>query len=429
VDVNSIWELIPTREARVNAADFAAKTLPWTFNRMTYNTTYKGQNSRAFNIVKGILAQEVLKEKLKNHNVKFKTDNSYRTSDIFDFLVMLDNKKVKLDLKTFNHYSDYNIRGRDDLTKDLIIKNSNYGGPDWRYFFPMLVPHNQIEQEKEAYCFGISTSIDFRNDVDKDRDGYYLCAFPYGAQLNFYSSKKLCNIREEKNKGIHVRLYYDNRTDLFNEKLELSIMGEWDGKYKTEVVKLNPNKSKIEIGPFSMISAIRISREQLEKFSGILYLETSKNELKEEVLNSQRIDINSAPKIPLTFTHVQFCNLIMPTGYKLYLLGWIYKHDFLTKCKKHKAWVWPMDSINKFENQAWSQITESDLSTIKKHGFDDSLSTNPRKFNAGWMKTNGRGGGACCYVFPNIGRNGGVMETNLYVLPNDLNELKLLINK
>ncbi len=36
------------------------------------------------------------------------------------------------------------------------------------------------------------------------------------------------------------------------------------------------------------------------------------------------------------------------------------------------------------------------------------------------MKTSGGpGGNACCYVFPNV-RGGGIRETNLYVLPQDL---------
>ena len=42
------------------------------------------------------------------------------------------------------------------------------------------------------------------------------------------------------------------------------------------------------------------------------------------------------------------------------------------------------------------------------------------------MKTTGRGGGACCYVYPNIGANGGVKETNLYVLPQDLRTIASL---
>ena len=41
----------------------------------------------------------------------------------------------------------------------------------------------------------------------------------------------------------------------------------------------------------------------------------------------------------------------------------------------------------------------------------------------------GRGGGSCCYVFPNIGRNGGVKETNLFVLPQDLKTMDSLVNQ
>ena len=64
-------------------------------------------------------------------------------------------------------------------------------------------------------------------------------------------------------------------------------------------------------------------------------------------------------------------------------------------------------------------VTEADKKTITKAGFEGCISESG--IMAGWMKTHGKGGGACCYVFPNIGRSGGVKETNLYALPKDLN--------
>jgi hypothetical protein len=85
-----------------------------------------------------------------------------------------------------------------------------------------------------------------------------------------------------------------------------------------------------------------------------------------------------------------------------------------------------MDKIDKYRNQAWSQITEDDQHRLEATGFAGSIQDKPRLLKAGWMKTTGRGGPACCYVFPNIGANGGVKETNLYILAQDLYTMNAL---
>jgi hypothetical protein len=110
----------------------------------------------------------------------------------------------------------------------------------------------------------------------------------------------------------------------------------------------------------------------------------------------------------------------------LYVIGWTRKDEFLQNCRKYTGWVWPMDKIDKYRNQAWSQITEDDQHRLETTGFAGSIQDKPRLLKAGWMKTTGRGGGACCYVFPNIGANGGVKETNLYILAQDLYTMNAL---
>jgi len=424
---DSILELVPQKTDRVKAAEFAAKTLAWTFNRMAYNLSVLGQKYRTLNIVKGILAQEMLSQELRMNGIKVITDNSYRISDNFDFLIKLNGKEIKLDLKTNNHYSNYNIKGRDPFSKKLLVKYADYPGPDWRYFFPMLMPHNQIGQDKDAYCFGITSSIDFRNDLFTDRDGSYLCAFPYGEWLSFYSNKIICRAREENNAGFFLNIKYNDNCLFPVKKLKFEIIGEWMEKYKFITVELPHNKIGIRVGPFSIISSFRVFQEQWEDFNGEIKLSIAENQLKVPVLNFKKFNINVPPS-ELSLTKANFCNLILPENYHMYLMGWIFKEDFLKACRKYSSMVWPIDKINKFENQPWSQITESDKKSISKLGFEDCISKKPTKFNAGWLKTNGHGGGACCYVFPNIGRNGGVMETNLYVLPSDLNEMSSLIN-
>ena len=77
--------------------------------------------------------------------------------------------------------------------------------------------------------------------------------------------------------------------------------------------------------------------------------------------------------------------------------------------------------MDKHANAPWSQITAKDRLKIEKCGFRESIQSKPSLVNAGWMKTTGKGGGACSYVYPNIGGiQCGVKETNLYILPQDL---------
>ena len=51
-----------------------------------------------------------------------------------------------------------------------------------------------------------------------------------------------------------------------------------------------------------------------------------------------------------------------------------------------------MDKIDKYRNQAWSQITEDDQHRLEATGFAGSIQDKPRLLKAGWMKTTGRGG-------------------------------------
>lgn len=420
---HQIWTLSPENNDLQAGAEYASISLPWTFNRMMLTTSSKGQQSRALNIAKGIVAQEILKRHLKTLGISAKTQRkSYRDEDLFDFRIQIDDNFKKLDLKTFNYYSNYPDMGREPLSRLHIINNRAYPGPDWRKFFPMLVPHTQIEQSKEAYCFAIASSIDLRNDIDTDRIGYALTAFPYGLSLIFMSSKRLCLAREDERKGFFVDIEYSNDSLFANTSIEIIIIGEWDGGRKEELVTLRSNERIREVGPFSSITSFRIDREKFVLLdNGSIQLRVSRNQLQREILNSSFQNINQKPATVFELTKSDFCNLILPSNYKIYFLGWITKEEFLETCKSYDGWVWPINSIDKYCNQPWSQITARDMKTLKKLDLERYVQNNPRWLRAGLMKTHGRGGGACCYVFPNIGKNGGVKETNLYVLPKDLN--------
>ncbi len=414
-----VWVLTPTADDLKAGAHYAAVSLPWTFNRMMLNTSSAGQQHRALNIAKGVVGQEMLLRAVTRIGIKAKTQRkSHRDEDLFDLHVMIAGALTKMDLKSVNYFTNYAPVGRTDFSRELLLRHSGYAGSDWRTFFPMLVPHTQIEQSKEAYCFAIASSVDLRKDIATNRKAYALTAFPYAEYLPFLSSKKLCLMREEANKGIYLQLSYETDSLLASE-MTLSIIGEWAGKPNVQSVQLKPGAAK-QAGPFSCVSSFQIDKESYDQFDGGIEMFVKKNDFKTSVLNSQKRNVNEIPDETFVLTRADFCNLYLPTDYTLYVIGWTRKDEFLQACRQYTGWVWPMDKIDKFKNQAWSQITEADQHRLEATGFGSSIQDKPRLLRAGWLKTTGRGGGACCYVFPNIGANGGVKETNLYILPQDL---------
>jgi len=417
-----IWILKPSKKDLLAGARYASLSLPWTFNRMMLNTKSPGQQFRALNIAKGIVGQEMLRRALQKRNRSPKIQQkSHRDEDLFDFKLKINGKIINLDFKTIHVFTDYPGVDREPFSPQLIIKNSGYPGPDWRRFLPMLVPHTQIKQDKDAYCFAIATSIDPRKDIKTNRDGHALTAFPYGEHLAFLGSKRLCIAREEATRGFYISCYYENPSLFYRQSdFTVNVIGEWDEKICEEEVALKHGVTRKNIGPFSCVSSFQINYEDFQKFDGKIEISINANKLKEPIYNSARRNINSAPSSSLVLTPKDFCNLILPNDYILYVLGWTTKKKFLENCSKYPSWVWPLDRENKYKNQAWSQITEKDKLMLTRVGFDNYIQKKPSRIMAGFMKTHGRGGGACCYVFPNIGRGGGIKETNLYVLPQDL---------
>jgi hypothetical protein len=425
-----IWVLQAHQSDRQIAAEYAERTLPWTFNRMMLGTSSAGQKERGLNIAKGILAQEMLRRALAERGITFATQRkSHRDDDLFDFRVPIDGSDVLLDIKTLNYYTDYKGDVRQPLTPEFIIANRTYSGPDWRQFFPMMIPHTQLSQHKEVYCFAIAKSVDPRATISSGRDGYWLCAFPFGRHLGFMSSKKLCREREAQGKGFYVRCQYQSASLFSQDPITLTIVGEWEGKMAFKQVVLQANDPpSAEVGPFSIIDSFKLDHAgYLALNSDALVIECSRNDYTEVVRNTRGENINQIPAEPLQIRQQDFCNLLLPSEYTLYVLGWITKPDYLTQCRLYPSWVWPNDKVSKFENQAWTQITQKDQDNIDRAGFSDCIEQHPTRFNAGWLKTTGLGSGACCYVFPNVHSRGGVSETNLYVLPQDLHLMEDLL--
>ena len=422
---DDVWVLTPNSDDLRAGAHYAALSLPWTFNRMMLNTGSAGQQLRALNIAKGIVGQEVLQRKMKAMGIPAATQRkSHRSEDLFDFNTEINGKLTKMDLKSFHYFRDYATLGRRPFSVDYLLSQADYAGADWRTFFPMLVPHTQIEQTKESYCFAIASSFDFRKDIATDRIDYALTAFPYGPHLEFFSSQRLCALREDAHKGFHIELRYTAESFLSTD-ITMTVIGEWDGESSIVREKLRPGMRK-RIGPFSCISSFQIDHSGYEAFDGSVTVSLSGNEFTDSVLNTARRDTNTFPDESFVLRKADFCNLFLPSEYTLHVIGWIYKDDFLRTCKRYSGWVWPLDRVDRFRNQAWTQITVADRKKLYRTGFADAIPDDASALGAGWLKTSGKGGGACCYVFPNIGARGGVKETNLYVLPRDLHTMRSL---
>jgi len=412
-----IWVLRPTEADLVAAARYAAISMPWTFNRMMKNTAAAGQCERALNIAKGIVAQEVLRRQLVQRGIAPQVQRkSHRDEDFFDFCIPVAGADVKLDVKSVNYYSNYPGTGRLPFAPQLLVENAGYSGPDWRRFFPMLMAHTQIGQDKEMYCFAIASSIDPRKDLFADRSNHKIAAFPVGEHLPFLSSKKLCQAREGAGKGFYLGCSYESNSLLEAEGATVQIIGEWAGSLCEREVPLSCG-SEFETGPWSCVSAFQLQVKDLSYFTGNLHTRVLSNEFDGDVRNARMENVNQYPSEPLVLTLADFCNLILPDDYTLYFIGWTTKKDYLEACRKYHGWVWPKDSVNKYENQPWSP-TGDDHKLFERIGFAECVTGGAVAFGA--LKTTGRGNGACCYVFPNT-HGGGLRETNLYVLPQDLN--------
>lgn len=429
-NVDDIWTLSATKAELQRGSLYAEISLPWTFNRMMLNTGSRGQQERGLNIAKGIVAQEVLIRTLRSRGLVIKEQQkSHRDEDLFDLVLPNNGNEVRFDLKSLNYYTNYNPMGRIPLSPDFILQNKDYTGPEWARFFPMLIPHTQITQDKHAYCFAIASSIDPRNRSLRTRteSESRLVAFPYGEHLPFLTFKRLCLAREMANSGFSVTVSYQPDNLFGGEAIQFELIGEWDANVTRINLSLESGEYVEDVGPFSCLSAFSISSHSFDVLSGVISISITRNDFTDQFLNTQRVNVNVPPITDFHLSQADFCDLNLPLPYEIHFLGWIEKEDFLQRYKSYPSWVWPDDRIDSQSNRNWTQITERDKKLLDKLGLDYTRQSPDGSIRAGLMKTTGHGGGACCYVFPNVPIRGGVSETNLYVLPNDLRPMNSLI--
>jgi hypothetical protein len=413
-NVSEIWDLYPTRSDIEDGVNYAIISWPYTFDRMNLSSTgYKGQRDRILNIVKGITNQNALRRKLSKEGIDVLLHNkSYRDEDLFDFKIKMNEEVHLWDVKTIHHYACYDSNNkRKELSKSLILENKAYDGSDWRTFFPEMVAHTQIQQEKGGYIFGISSSdADFRKNKDSKREKDFIVAIPWGEWADFSSNRKLIYAREKEKEGFDISIVWKGQLPLDDNELKLIIIGENEGKRIEKEISLPKNNPKKE-GSFSSITAIHLLERKV--LTGRIEIQFN-NKFKNPVYNSQMRNINKVPTSPLVIEDEHFVNIFLPNDYHILYLGWIKRDEFLIEYKKYRPWVWPKDSVDKYKNQPWSQITEKDQNLFEKLKLDWK-----KGLIGGLLKTTGRGNGANCYIFPNQ-FGGGIKETNLYVLPQDL---------
>jgi hypothetical protein len=423
-----IWTASPTAEDFAEGVRYASISLPWTFNRMMMRSTPNGQHKRAFNIAKGIVGQEVLIRLLQSKDISVTLPrDSHRDDDLFDIQIDIHDETKDADLKSMNYFNDYGD-DRPPFSVDYVLENRDYDGPRWERFFPMMIPHTQMNQNKEVYIFAIAESIDFRNELTEGRSEHEFFSFPHGKMCEFLQKKQLIEAREQSDDGIYLSIHYDTMSYFESSLPEIEVIGEGDGKLKHERLQLQKNETIADIGPFSAVNSVWMPTEDFQtNFSGSLRWKVSRNELDDPVRNTSRRDLNQLPSEkedvdsdwPMVIQKEDFCNLRLPDDYTLYFIGWLLKEEFINNCRNYRSYVWPDDDVDPDKNQPWSQLTERDRKMLKRIDFEDTIQSGAHRIDAGILKGMPQAGSAATYIYPNQ-HSGGLKETNTYILPKDL---------
>lgn len=434
-----IWESQVSGNEQEDAIEYASISLPWTFDRMHYGgKTQKSTNDRMVHIAEGVLAQSVLKRELANRGKKCAMDwTGYRESDIFDFKV--DDKVY--DVKTMVIYSEYGKSWqRKDFSPSLLIQNYDYPGPEWRRFFPVMVPMTQLmpDKMKDSYVFGIAeTKLDLRRRAPEEGDNGFWCAAPYGKAQTYFQDKKLIESREKFGKGFILKVKWErNQKVLSQEKESISIVpiGEWDGKRQSAVeIIVKPGDESKSTVEFSALGCIRLDHpSKLNPLDRIII--TAESDFRDNItkITNPQENINDL-NFEWILNSESFVNLKVPKDYKIYWIGHIPFSEFAMKFIKYPAYFIP--TVKKPEVNSTGRLTDKIREKLRslekrrekainegKHipwpSFADLISGS--KIKAGILisanRAHGAPLGAACYYYPPY----ALVESAIYVLPRDL---------
>lgn len=409
--VDQIWEIQPTRQDRYLGARYAGISLFWTYDRMKQERRKsQAKRNRAFNISKGLVAQLALQRELSKRGVDLKIEEkSHRETDSYDLRFPSHPEFTDLDIKTFNHFTNYGVAEKPRLTPSLIAENFGYDGPEWGHFFPLLVPFDQVKQNKDAYCFGISSSIDYRDQIT-GREGYELYAYPdTDEQLGQFLVADI-ESRERSTVGFTLGLQFTGEDPPTGHKVK--VIGEWDGGITEKWVPIGERQATF--GKLAGVDSFKIRKDTYD------LLAQTDTEIAVEVTASDiELPVTDAR---LTFTADDFYNLLMPTDFTIYFVGWIPKSEFKQQATTHPGWTQP--SKTEFtQNQRWETLSNRDRRLFTSENIGWAV-TQDNTVRGALRKSSG------CYYYPKINRQqieyGGLRKTNLYVIPEDLYPLESL---
>lgn len=398
----------PNLEDRYLGARYAGISLSWTYDRMEQEgSRARGTRNRAFNIAKGLVGQRALQRELSTRGVSVvEEQKSHRETDSYDLKFPDHPEFDRLDVKTFNHFTDYGVPQKDDLSPTLLGDNLGYEGPEWGHFFPLLIPYDQFSQAKEAYCFAISSSVDYRNTIHR-RPGYELYAFPdLDTPLGDYMVDDPRK-REAENAGFTVEV--DVTADAL-QGCKFKLIGEWDGDVKEDWITFSD--TPVRFGPISQVNSYKISKDTYDLLA--------RSDAAITVRIPDAPDANIASQVQ-ELTDEAFHNLLMPSEFTMYYLGWIPKAEFRERATARPAWKQPTgDAFTR--NQPWEDVSPSDQRFLENNGLGWTLQG---ERPTGLLRKN-----AGCYYYPKVRPENpehyGLRKTNLYVLPEDLRPMDTL---
>jgi|GEM_PF-2528495 len=436
-EVSDIWVEEANEEDIESAIKYSTISLPWTFDRMGYGgRSQNGVNYRLLNILKGVLAQNILSRVLDRKGFDISKDwTQYREEDLFDFQI----KDLHCDVKTVQIYSEYDEDvNRREFSPEFLIENRDYEGKDWRRLFPMMLSHRQLSviKDKDLLIYGIShTSKDFRKSDPDNIDGGYWVTGPCKDAFHFFQNPIAIKKREEAKEGFNVKTYLKRTQDTIEEQepLKVTLIGEWDGHKETEQFELNPGCRYTSKNEFSSLCAVELDHpgSLLESDELIITASTNYNGKIRKPTDPSR-NLNN-DNFQWELGKSDFVNLLVPDDYTIYWLGFISREEFFNRFQNYTGYFIPKGD-NMDENQL-AEAQEDDKKSFKRlderreknieNGEDIyrpkmmDLIDDEGNIDAGFMMAKYRGPkpiGGACYFYPPY----AIRESALYVLPKDL---------
>lgn len=440
---SDIWIGKSTKKSEEYALQYTLVSLPWTFDRMRYDSTQRSTNKRLINIFHGVLNQSILGETLLKEGIEATLDwSKYRESDIFDFKI---GEKV-FDVKTVNVYEDYNEDyNRPKFSTELVIQNKDYSGGEWDHFFPCLITVSQITpgKIKDGYIFGIAVSDSNPNDDSPNEveNGFWASA-PFGKALPFFQDRYLIRRREEAGLGINPIFIWERKQNtLFcpDQPLEITVYGEWDEEPIHETFTIELGSQYTCKKEFSSLTSLRVSNPILLSSNQISI--TAHNNLNEKVpkKTDPSVDLNKLLEA-WELNEESFVNLSVPDRYDVHWLGFTSFKRYLKRFQEYPSYFCPLPSNPRNNQQARANDSiirhfERIDRAINKLELNSDYYCWPKfqdlvdgvKIKAGVLlsaqRPSGQVLGAGSYYYPG---SFSFHESALYILPSDLYRLSNL---